>query len=163
MQFISTTKEHQVVLRPRRRKVVETTDQGAITEVIPGIRAKFRPLAAPFLTTLLPTKQNSGGAWGILNSEDVAAEYGVPEQEIVDALMNHSAYGNSFIGLDSSGTAEADLEGIYIEARENGEFFCSLCNKMIATAQGLNGHKRSIVHMQLLKQADSTAKEALSD
>lgn len=153
MQFISTHGEHQVVLRHRRVKVTQTSDQGSITEVIPGIRAKFQPLAEAFKTDLLPTKTEFGGARGMLDTANVAREYGVDEQEVIRMLMDHRSYGTSFVGIGDGGGL-ADAESKYITTYPDGSFECTLCDMHITTAQGLNGHKRSHIHRQNLADAE---------
>jgi hypothetical protein len=161
MKFISTIAQQRVVLQPIRKKVIETADLGTITEVIPGVKVQFNPMAdGGFPTSLLPTRHGLGRARGILDTETAAMEAGVDEQRIIEGLMKHKDYGTAFIGIGMDGDRVNDEERYY-KRNEDGSVYCKLCDKAVANTQALNGHSRSLEHINLLQQAQKKSYESV--
>ena len=143
MIFISTHSGQEYILRHTRREVLETADMGKITQVKEGIRVKFKALTTPFETTLLPTRNGSNAARGILDSKVAAYQTGLTEQEIIDYLLNHRMYGVQHVAVeDDAGEVDID-EAKFFVSQEDGTIFCKLCQKIIKTPQGVNGLLRS--------------------
>lgn len=149
MQFISNYGNYGVVLQHTRRRVVKTPNMGEIAEVTPGIKVKFRPLVGGFETRLLATRNRTGKAFGKVDSAEAARENQIDEQELIQMLMAHPAYGVDFVAVEETGQQVPD-ESSYLVNKTDGSVYCTVCDKHLPNKQGVKGHVRSNSHQDLL-------------
>jgi len=147
MIFLSRGKSPSLLIVPGYEEIVQTL-HGKLPVVHKPKWLKFTEfgLGANIHAPGLPTfdgQDNKAG--GYLDTEQVAKQEDIPEQEVIDFLQTHPKLGVEFVQTQEK---EADT-GLSVEIFEpEGEkgFYCKLCDQSLQTAQAVNGHKTSKKH-----------------
>ena len=149
MIFLSRGKSPSLLIVPGYEEIVETTS-GKVSRVNKPKWVKFIQFApgANIHAPGLPVRmdgENAGKAQGFVDTEYVAKDINMPEQEVIDFLTGHEKYGVEFIAAKEKETETGLSVEIFEPDGEKG-FYCKLCDQHLATAQAVNGHKTSKKH-----------------
>jgi hypothetical protein len=117
---------------------------------------KFQALNAPIFAPGLPSRNSAkpNEAWGQLNSERCADLLGEDAKEIEQFLLTHRDFGLEWVAVDQETGSETDfVNNQMIIAQKDAEdgsegYYCKLCEKYLASAQAVNGHKTSNKHQE---------------
>lgn len=154
MLFFSSGKSPSLLYRSGGVNFIDTP-QGMMRQTHQPKWIKFRALNAPIFQPGLPGKgEYPNEAWGRLNTETVAEDIDEPQKEIEKFLLKHKEYGLSFIAVSEDTGSEADFVDSEMIVTQKGKgnkksFYCKLCERSLATAQAVNGHKTSDKHQDL--------------
>ena len=160
MLFLSRGKSPSILMVPGFEEIVETI-HGNIPRVKKPIWLRFSPASQPFEAPGLPTQHGTGKAWGYLETGHASRQIRMPEQEVIDFLLQHSSHGVEFIGISEDGK-EIENDEAYFVPEGDGGYFCKLCDSHLKNAQGKAGHAKSNAHKEAIVVARGFAREQLN-
>ena len=117
---------------------------------------KFQALNMPIFAPGLPSKSKNkpSEAWGQLNSDRCADLIGEDAKEIESFLLTHRDFGLEWVAVDpETGSESGFVDEMMLVPQKDPEagidgFYCKLCEKYLASAQAVNGHKTSNKHQE---------------
>ena len=146
MIFLSRGKSPSYLMIPGYEEIVQTVHGN-----VPVIKKPkwlkfiaFGPGAEIHAPGMATKKNYDGKAGGYLDTEHAARRLQVEEQEVIDFLENHEAFGTEFVAAKREDEEATHDEFIVPEGV--GGYHCKLCGKSVSSIQGLNGHKMSKSH-----------------
>lgn len=161
MLFLSRGKSPTVLMVPGFEEIVQTT-HGNIPRVKKPVWLKFTPASVPFEAPGLPAKWKTGKAFGYLDSQHVARQAGVTEEQVIDFLTSHPDHGVEFIGVMQDGEElKSGEDAVFVPEGEKG-FFCKVCEKHLASVQGVTGHKMSAEHQTKMEERSRQLRETMN-
>ena len=98
---------------------------------------------------------------GKLETSVTAKKTGLPEQEIIDFLMNHEGCGVEFVPVEEVDLEAENDEGFFVTHATG--FHCQLCNAPLKNAQAKAGHRTSKKHRMALKVALAAVQETMQE
>lgn len=156
MEFLSGARALKLTLRPARTSFVELDSGQKVPRVDLGLRVRFNPLTQPIPTEAFASKD--GLARGVLRTKPAALRAGIPEDELIDILLNHKMHGIMFGRVGDH--KEAVLpEMLHIIPMDDG-YYCQLCKKTL-DKRGVHNHPKSKEHQKHLTGIEQAAREQL--
>jgi CO dehydrogenase/acetyl-CoA synthase beta subunit len=159
MLFLSRGKSPSFLIVPGFEEIVQTI-HGNIPQVKKPIWLKFAPFDGEGMETpAMPMRRGQNTAQGSLETTVAARVTGLPEDEIVDFLKNHDAYGVEFVAVEDREQEIEDNDEAFLVSEASG-YYCQLCDMHLKNAQARAGHRMSNAHKAAFKVVIRAAQES---
>lgn len=151
MPIFVSRKTPSFAIEPSRIEMISTTT-GIVQKKYRAKWLKFEPVPGgmPVPEDVLPIKD--GLARGMLDSAKEATRLKVSEALVKKFLHSHPQYGVEFVQLGAAerylGTDHPGQE--LIQSRDDGSYYCTVCDKDIKKANGIPLHTNSKAHKAAL-------------
>lgn len=166
MKFVSRTREHKLIIRPKKVLWVDVDGQKK-PDYDPGLTLKFTRVGSTLdpkdrQAMHMPGMPLSHGrklARGILDTEKEAKRLKMDEREIIEILNNHHGNkdngGNDFMRVDD-GSEFLPKDRVLVP--EGDLLFCTVCQRH-TNRRGSNMHLKSKAHQANLQKAEESVRK----